>query len=175
MIYLKKPNTYGGGAKTNENGLTFEQVTSLDDALKNAGYHVIKSKVVYNKNIVGFSVAKHKLYKDFLNKYDIDYTQYNSKKWLPDECFINTNTKTVYVIEKKFQNRSGSVDEKLPGCQFKKMEYEKLFTPLGYTVEFAYVFNDWFLRPEYRDVLEYIKKTECYYFFNKIPLKFLGL
>lgn len=175
MIYLKKPNTYGGGAKTNENGLTFEQVTSLDDTLKNAGYHVIKSKVVYDKNIVGFSVAKHKLYKDFLNKYNIDYTQYNSKKWLPDECFINTNTKTVYVIEKKFQNRSGSVDEKLPGCQFKKMEYEKLFTPLGYTVEFAYVFNDWFLRPEYRDVLEYIKKTECYYFFNKIPLKFLGL
>ena len=145
--------------KNNENGLTFEQVTSLDDALTNAGYEVVESNVMDDKATIGFSVPKYKLYKHFLDKHGINYSQYNSKKWLPDECFINIKTHTAYIIEKKFQNGSGSVDEKLPGCQFKKMKYEKLFHPLGYKVEYIYVFNDWFLRPEYKDVLEYIQET----------------
>lgn len=82
---------------------------------------------------------------------------------------------TAYIIEKKFQSGSGSVDEKLPGCHFKKLEYEKLFTPLGFSVEFMYVFNDWFLDKKYEDMLKYIKYMGCNYCFNEIPLSFLGL
>lgn len=34
----------------------------------------------------------------------------NSKRWKPDEAFINEIDKTVYIIE-KFQHTSSSVDE----------------------------------------------------------------
>ena len=40
----RTPNIHGGGARTNQNGLHFEQTTSLDDALCNAGYTIINRK-----------------------------------------------------------------------------------------------------------------------------------
>lgn len=39
------PNRFGGGARTNANGLHFEQTASLDAALTDAGYHVIRNEV----------------------------------------------------------------------------------------------------------------------------------
>lgn len=173
------PNTHGGGAKTNINGLRFEQTTSLNDALQH--HNIILRPILSNREsigyevyngqkLMGYSVPKHALYSCFLALRGIDYRQYNSKKWLPDECFIMESSRTAYIIEKKFQSSSGSVDEKLPSCHFKKGEYEKLFSPLGYSVVFIYVFNDWFRHPMYHDTLEYIKKMGCYYFFNEIPL-----
>lgn len=172
----KKANKYGGGAQTNANGLKFEQETSLDEALENAGYYVMGNGV-YNKGDerIGYSTPKRDLYTQFLNNEGVDYRDYNSKQWLPDECFINDANRTAYIIEKKFQNTSGSVDEKLPGCDFKKREYEKLFRPIDYGVEYLYVFNDWFKKEQYRDTLDYIEEVGCRYFFNKIPLDFLGL
>ncbi len=169
-------NTHGGGAMTNRNGLSFEQTTSLTEALTEAGYIVLGNEVLdIGHRVIGLSLPKLSLYRSFLEPNGIEYSDYNSKKWLPDECFINYDNETAYIIEKKFQNCAGSVDEKLPGCHFKKMEYEKLFTPLGYTVEYLYVFNDWFTQDMYRDTLAYISWTGCHYFFNAIPLDFLGL
>jgi len=172
----KNPNKYGGGSKTNANGLGFEQTTSLDEALLDKGYKVSENEVYDSENnLVGYSVPKHALYSKFLKPKGIRYYDYNSKQWLPDECFINPDTRTAYIIEKKFQNSSGSVDEKLPGCDFKKKEYEKLFNPLDYEVVYLYVFNDWFKQDIYRDTLEYIKSVGCFYYYNTIPLEFLGL
>ena len=171
----RQANIHGGGAGTNANGLSFEQTTDLNCALSNAGYDVSGQIVSLGGIKIGLSVQKYKFYKCFLEPYGIEFTDYNSKRWLPDECFINLKTKTVYIIEKKFQNSSGSVDEKLPGCDFKKKEYEKLCQPIGYTVEYFYVFNDWFKRKEYKDTLEYIKTVGCNYFYNEIPLNYLGL
>ena len=171
----RKPNTFGGGARTNVNGLSFEQTTSLDDALKDAGYRVEEYEV-YNKNDkIGLSVGKINFYNFFLKEKGIDDSAFNSKQWRPDECFVNFKNRTVYIIEKKFQHCSGSVDEKLPNCDFKKKEYEKLCHPIDFKVEYLYIFNDWFTRPEYRDTLQYIKDVGCHYFYNKVPLGFLGL
>lgn len=171
----RKPNTHGGGARTNQNGLHFEQTTSLKEALINAGYDVHNYAVYYNSEQIGMSVPQKNIYTKFLNPNGIYYDAYNSKEWRPDEAFINFKNHTAYIIEKKFQNCSGSVDEKLPGCHFKKLEYKKLFTPLGYDVEFIYIFNDWFKDPKYQDTLEYIQQMECSYFYNQIPLAALGL
>ena len=77
------PNKYGGGAQTNANGLLFEQTTSLDVALEDAGYGVIGHKVYDGKNLIGFSVQKNSLYSVFLEPNGIYYSDYNSKKWLP--------------------------------------------------------------------------------------------
>lgn len=171
----RNPNTSGGGAQTNANGLLFEQTTSLDTALENAGFTIDNYCVYDGEALVGMSVQKHKLYSEFLKPRGIDFKKYNSKKWLPDECFINLENNIAFIIEKKFQKKAGSVDEKLPGCHFKKWEYEKLFEPLGFEVVYLYVFNDWFKDVRYADTLEYIEDMDCYYFFNKIDLEFLGL
>ncbi|MCD7883195.1 MAG: hypothetical protein LUI87_05760 [Lachnospiraceae bacterium] len=168
-------NKFGGGSRTNANGLYFEQTTSLDDALRNAGYTVEDCCVYRGKEQIGMSVQKRNLYTKFLARKGIDYNAFNSKQWQPDECFINYENQTAFIIEKKFQNSAGSVDEKLPGCHFKKQEYEKLFHPLGYKVEYLYIFNDWFHDPKYLDTLEYIRTMGCYYFFNEVPLNFLKI
>lgn len=169
-------NIYGGGSQTNVNGLEFERDTSLNEALIDAGYS-ITNVYVYDKdgNNIGLSIPKNNLYKNFLEKEKIDYKKYNSKKWLPDEAFLNFKTKTIYIIEKKYQACAGSVDEKLPNCDFKKKEYEKLFAPLGIKVNYIYVFNDWFKQPSYKDVLQYILDVNCEYYYNEIPFDVLGL
>ena len=174
------PNIHGGGARTNANGLLFEQTTSLNEALENRGYQVIDCSI-YRKDgfmlqqPIGMSVAKTKLYTHFLEPRGIDYRNYNSKRWLPDEAFINYNNATVYIIEKKFQSSPGSVDEKLPNCHFKKWEYQKLFNPLNMWVEYVYLLNNWFRADQYKDTLDYIELMGCHYFFNEIPLNVLGL
>ena len=106
---------------------------------------------------------------------DINYTEYNSKKWLPDEAFLNLENNTLYIVEKKYQESSGSVDEKLPNCHFKRKEYLKLFRPLGFKVNYIYVFNDWFKQSQYKDTLEYIQDMGCEYYFNEIPFEAIGL
>lgn len=171
----RQKNKSGGGPGTNANGLSFEQTTSLNSALIDVGYHIYGVQVFEGTSCIGLSVQKHAFYKDFLERNSIDFTQYNSKKWLPYECFVNLKTRTVYIIEKKFQNCPGSVDEKLLSCDFKKKEYKKLCQPIGYNVEYLYVFNDWFKQSVYRDTLEHIEAVGCYFFYNKIPLDFLGL
>lgn len=173
---MKRPNKHGGGAVPNINGLHFEQETSLDEALIRAGFVIDANHDVWKNGIrFGKSVKKNSFYKLFLEPNGIDYRKYNSKRWLPDECFVNENTKTVYVIEKKFQNSSGSVDEKLSACVFKRAEYQKLLTPLGYHAEYMHVMNDWFRQPQYKDILNYCEENQSPYFFNNIPLEAIGL
>lgn len=97
----RNPNTHGGGARTNLNGLHFEQTTSLNDALINAGYDVINHVVYRDAQQIGMSVPQKRLYTYFLNPKGIYYDDYNSKEWRPDEAFINFENSTVYIIEKK--------------------------------------------------------------------------
>ena len=65
----RRHNIYGGGSQTNVNGLQFERDTSLDEALMEAGY-IIKNDSVYDKdnNLIGLSIPKNSLYKNFLEK-----------------------------------------------------------------------------------------------------------
>lgn len=78
-------------------------MTSLDDALIEVGYKVDKCVVYDEKNPIGLSVPKHNLYNMFLVPSGIDYRNYNSKQWLPDECFINFDNNVAYIIEKNFR------------------------------------------------------------------------
>ncbi len=54
----RNPNIHGGGARTNQNGLHFEQTTSLDDALCNSGYDVINHTVYRGTQQIGMSVPQ---------------------------------------------------------------------------------------------------------------------
>ena len=168
-------NVYGGGANTTINGNAFEELTDLAKVLITNGYKINENEVLKDNERVGLLVKKNSFYKDFLTPRGIDYKLYNSKKWLPDECFVNFKNKTVYIVEKKYQQSAGLVDEKLPNCDFKRKEYEKLCSPIKYSVEFLYVFNDWFKRSCYKDILEYVKDIGCNYEYNSISLSNLGL
>ena len=169
------PNTHGGGAATNANGLLFEQTTSLNDALIDNGYRVSSDGKVCNSAglILGYSKSKHTFIR-FLEENNVDLSV-NSDKLLPDDAFINRMNRTVYIIEKKFQSVAGSVDEKLQTCLYKKIQYNKLVSQLGYDIAYTYVLSDWFRQPKYRDVLEFIENVGCCYYFNEIPLDYLGL
>lgn len=171
----REPNTVGGGAQTNKNGLHFERTTSLNDALINQGYKISNYKITKDDQYIGMSMDKHKLYSEFLNPRGIDYTKIISRKLLPDEALYNDSNKTLYIIEKKFQQGDGSVDEKLQTCDFKKKQYEKLVSSLNIKVEYIYVLCDWFNQSKYRDVFDYIKDSGCHYYFNEIPLSLLGI
>lgn len=164
-----------GGGKT-ITGLRFESRISLRKALERITGYSVKDDVVYYENSeVARLYQKHDLYKRLLVPNKIDYSTIISKKLLPDEAILVKKENTLFIVEIKFQMVTGSVDEKLQTCDFKNKQYTKLLSPLGIAVKYVYVLSDWFKKPEYNDVLEYIKSVGCYYFFNELPLKFLGL
>jgi hypothetical protein len=162
-----------GGANT-LTGLRFEERISLRTAISQLpNYEVSGDEVFYNGEKVAHLFSKHKLYKNLLELKGINHVNYVSKKLLPDEAILVENT--LFIVEMKFQVVAGSVDEKLQTCHFKKRQYTKLFSDTGIKVEYIYVLNDWFTKPEYKDVLEYITEVGCHYYFNEIPLSILGL
>lgn len=171
---MKLPNKVGGGARTNLNGLRFEQTTDLIDLFRSLpNYSVDGSKVYREGTLVGYLCGKHDLYKYLFDQKGVDHTKHLSKKLLPDEAILVGDT--VYIIEKKFQSGSGSVDEKLQTCDFKLKQYTKLTAAAGLKVQYIYILNDWFNQPAYKDVHDYIRSVGCKYFFNEIPLSEIGL
>ena len=170
---MKKRGT--GGAKT-KTGLVFEsrvEMKKLLDAL--AGYKVTGDVVYFQNRKVAEFYGKNKLYKKLLEPNGIDYSSLISKKLLPDEAILILSGKTLFIIEIKFQEVAGSVDEKLQTCDFKKKQYSKLLEPLGISVKYVYILSDWFKKDQYKDVLNYVEFVGCYYFFHELPLDFLGL
>ncbi len=163
-----------GGANT-QTGLRFEKKTDILLLLaQRSGYSVDGTSIHFHGKEIAKRYQKSGLYK-FLKGEGVDYKNHISKKLLPDDAIFNIELNTLYIIEIKFQKTSGSVDEKLQTCDFKKKQYSKLLTPLGIKVEYIYVLNDWFNTPAYKDVLDYIQSVDCHYYFNILPLEFLGL
>lgn len=172
----KHPNRAGGGFRTNQNGLLFEQTTSLNSALINAGFKINHYDVYWKNIFVGRSINKAAFSNVFLQEHGINYLDYNSKRWEPDEAFINERNQTVYIIEKKFQSQGGSVDEKLATFPFKIWEYQKLLHPINYDVKYIYLLSSkWFNTPKYQDYYNYMDKLGCPHYFDILPLDALGL
>lgn len=111
---------------------------------------------------IGVELSKHKLYR-YLKNLKIDWKSIISKKLLPDEAYLEENKLIIY--EKKFQQVAGSVDEKLQTCDFKIRQYRKIANAIGAKeVEYIYLLNNWFSKPEYKDALDYINSIQgCSY------------
>lgn len=164
-----------GGAKT-LTGLRFESRVDIHKVIEHVnGYTVEGNDVFFSGKKIAEIYRKHGLYKKLLEPQKIDYSKLISKQLLPDDAIFVLKNNTLFIIEIKFQNVAGSVDEKLQTCDFKNKQYNKLLKPLGITVKYVYILNDWFKKPEYKDVLDYVSGVGCYYFFNELPLEFLGL
>ncbi len=169
-----------GGANTTT-GLVFEGKTDLATFLSQQKDYTIKKgkynqsfNVFYKNELVGRILKKHSFYK-FLEEYNINWKEVISKKLLPDDSIFIIIKNTMYIIECKFQQVNGSVDEKLQTCDFKKKQYQKLLSRANIDVEYMYLLSDWFKHPKYKDVLDYIISVGCYYYFEYIPLYRFGL
>ena len=170
---MKRGGKGGGSTIT---GIRFETRIDLKKALGSFNNYKVRGDILYYK---GQKVAefykKYDLYKNLLKPKGIDYSKIISKRLIPDEAILILKDNILYVIEIKFQEGSGSVDEKLQTCDFKKRQYSKLVAPLGISVEFTYILCDWFKDKSYKDTLDYVQSVGCHYFFNELPLNFLGL
>lgn len=169
-----------GGGNT-VTGLNFEDKSNFQNLLQKIdGYEIREEQgkagetVYFKGKMVARCFKKHLFYK-FLEENQIEWKQIISKKLLPDDALLVIIRETLFIIEVKFQQVAGSVDEKLQTCDFKRKQYLKLVASLELKVEYVYVLNDWFKKPEYKDVLNYIHSVNCHYKFNELPLAWLGL
>ena len=157
------------------NGLIYENNTNIKNFLnpnkieyfgpgKNDNFeeYIINFQVFYRLEKTGL--------KNYLSEYSNHY--YEKRNLQPDEVFINTEKNIIYILEKKFQKCSGSVDEKIQTGPFKLEYYQKLYPT--YKIKFAYVLSDWFKSDKYKFERQFLKKHKIdilwgdnkYYFQN---------
>ena len=172
---MKIGNSGAKGGTSTKTGLVFEKSTSLEDALRAKNFKVLRDRVFHNDQEVAMLCGKGKFYTDFLSNLDIDWKQIITRRLMPDDAIYIPKIKQVTIMEKKYQQTEGSVDEKLQTSGFKLKQYRKLLEGTSIEVKFIYVLNDWFHNPRYKDVLDYIREVKCDYFFNEIPIEVLGL
>jgi len=169
-----------GGANT-QTGLDFERNVDFQDLLAaQKGYEVRKQPgtagmgVYFKGTLVARSFRKWEFYK-YLEEIGIDWRAKISSRLLPDDSILVIVRETLFIIEVKFQQVPGSVDEKLQTCDFKRKQYLRLLADKNIRVEYVYILNDWFRDAKYRDVLQYVQSVHCHYRFNTLPLTWLGL
>ena len=167
-----------GGGNT-QTGLVFEGKADFLTLIGGIeGYIVKKADIGYDLYFNGTCVAhtykKHDLYR-FLDKVGVQWEKILSKRLLPDDAIYVIKENTIFIIEIKYQGVEGSVDEKLQTCDFKRKQYQKLFSELNYEVEYIYILSDWFRKEKYRDVLDYIISVDCKYYFEYLPLHKIGM
>lgn len=169
-----------GGART-LTGLSFEKTVDFQTLLETIPGYAVKAidgkigkGVYFDDALVARCFRKHDFYR-YLEEEGIAWHKLISKKLLPDDALLVVVRETLFIIEVKYQQVAGSVDEKLQTCDFKRKQYLRLVAGLGLKVEYVYVLNDWFKQSGYKDVLDYIHSVNCHYKFDTLPLAWLGL
>lgn len=85
----------------------------------------------------------------------------------PDEAYLDYDSSTLTIFEKKYQDTDGSVDEKIQSIDFKMKQYRRIAAELDIeNVYFVYILSDFFKNPYYKDSLDHIRSIpNCDYFF----------
>ena len=133
-----------GGANTNKNGLPYEELTDLKTQFLVTYRTNDFLEIVFNNDTNGykFVYTKQKGFSNFMDEYyNSDIPKAHGCK-NTDESFIHRESKTIFIIEKKFQTVSGSVCEKIQTGPFKKWNYSQMFP--DFNVIYIYCLSDWF-------------------------------
>lgn len=145
-----------GGSNTNKNGLSYEDKTNITKHFTIFESCINEDKINYK--IFDFDGNKRiQVHKKSLEKYLKNDFKKLEKSLQPDEAFIDIENKKIYILEKKFQQTSGSVDEKIQTGVFKKYFYEELYP--SYEIRYTYVLNKWFKADKYKPDLRFLKKN----------------
>ena len=164
---IKNRGTGAGGAKTNKNGLPYEELTELkeDERYKNLEMIQINKKKIHKVEIDKNEYIK--VTKNELKVYMIHNKKFNtnSEKTLqPDECYIDEKNKVINIIEKKFQQRAGSVDEKIQTGPFKVWFYKEQYSE--YYIKYCYCLSDWFRDNKYKPEIRYLSMNNIKVFWG---------
>ena len=141
---MNNNGTGAGGARTNATGLGFEDVASLEQYYSISKSNNIGTLIKFNQSDKTFLHLKKKE----LSKWSLTLgNEYNNIPKLhgtkePDDCFINLDNKIIIIIEKKFQQGSGSVAEKLQ-TPINKIRNLKRRYP-KYKIYYIYWLSEWF-------------------------------
>jgi hypothetical protein len=171
-VFEKNKGTGAGGANTNKNGLPYENITDLCTLYEEIGAPIDKKyksvKFVQHSEKIFINVNKSKLHSYML------YIQERNETIIPasgckspDEAYVDNETKNVFIIEKKYQRGTGSVDEKIQTGPFKKEHYSELFP--NYKIHYIYCLCNWFKRDEYVSILNYLTKNNIPVFWGEDP------
>ena len=141
-IHIHNRGIGAGGSNTNKNGLSYEEKTDLSTEYKVKQIVNCKKCVVlqFNNNQKIYTrISKEHIFTciDGIDK--CIYSAHGCKK--PDECYIDNVCKIIFIIEKKFQQVSGSVCEKIQTAHFKFYHYGKTFS--NYKIVYIYCLSDW--------------------------------
>lgn len=181
-----------GGSHTAKVGMTFEQITddALIDELSRIGFfekEIIKlnknSSTVHGRILQSESdneieiFYKSGIYKLFFEPRGINYRDSFSARLEPDTAIFSSRTNTLTVIEKKQMVAAGSVAEKLQTCDYKRMYYETLLSPLGISLEISWILGPYFKQKEIqlKSVYDYMLSKRSKYYFGDIPVEELNI
>ena len=157
-----------GGANTNKNGLAYEQVTDLKDRFqicKKVNKTNIYEVVFKSHSDVYINANKSALHKYMHEKGEKNLDLHPAAGCKePDEAYIDHKHSKIFIIEKKFQQGSGSVDEKIQTGVFKQLHYKELFP--NFKIYYIYCLSDWFKQNEYSSILNYLKINGIYVFWG---------
>jgi hypothetical protein len=160
---IKNRGTGAGGSNTNKNGISYEKITELDDKItlikKNKYSEIIKFN---NTEKIFIKSKQSNLFKYMKDKINTNIKKAHGCK-NPDECYIDEELKNIFIIEKKFQQCSGSVCEKIQTPDFKLWQYSRTFP--DYTIIYIYCLSEWFKNCIAE--LEYLDFKKIPYFWGK--------
>lgn len=161
-LNIKNKGTGAGGSKTNKNGLPYEKLTDLNEYFtinENFNFSQIITFNNYDKKFI--RTKQSQLFKYMDNYIDKSINKAHGCK-NPDECYIDEESKTIFILEKKFQQVSGSVCEKIQTSDFKIWQYNRTFPE--YKIVYLYCISDWF-KENCKAELEYLeyKKVQVFW------------
>jgi hypothetical protein len=128
FYHYRNKGTGAGGSNTNRNGLSYEEKTDLSTRYKvlrkNSNcIHCIE--IQFDNEKVYTRINKGHIFKCIERVGNSIQSGHGCKN--PDECYVDKYLKIIFIIEKKFQQVSGSVCEKIQTPHFKVYQYKKTF------------------------------------------------
>lgn len=178
-----------GGALTAKAGSDFEDALFIELAsdLRSNGYiqveilrGITSAKYVRYEHTNGgelevfFKASVHKL---FFEPRGVKSADFFSARLEPDTAIFSPKTKTLTIIEKKQQNSTGSVAEKLQTCDYKMLYYKTLCNQINVKVDLIWQLGPYFEKQQVnlRSVFEYMNSKGSRYFFGHIPISELKI
>tara|TARA_Y100000591_G_C21774263_1_gene667322 strand:- start:598 stop:1233 length:636 start_codon:yes stop_codon:yes gene_type:complete len=163
VVQQHNKGTGAGGVNTNKNGIPYEEITDLDDKIIIIKQNKFSKTIQFvgNKKTL-IKTKQANFFKCMKDEINTDIKKAHGCK-NPDECYIDKELKKIFIIEKKFQKRSGSVCEKIQTGDFKLWQYSRTFP--NYTIIYLYCLSDWFKKNCIAE-LEYLDFKNIHYFWG---------
>ena len=171
----KNKGTGAGGAKTNQTGLSFEEDVYLKSWIEDKGYKLnqidkststrsVLYEILENNEVIGYYGRQHKIYLALQKIEPLITNEYIanvfSTKIRPDAFIISKKPRVLTIFEKKWQQSSGSVDEKIQTAPYKIAMFEKLLRNFKISVQYQYILSSWFRSDQYRNIKEYYEDNK---------------